>query len=137
MKIKPHFKSKDNKNTLYLVSTPIGNLKDITIRALEILKQSEFILCEDTRISKNLLNKYEIKYMLESEQSKTDRLIDIMGKDRHHIDDLYSQIQEHKQTIAALGATNRKLKIENDKYKQIEKATYEKDMLTALGERDN
>ena len=76
------------------------------------------------------MNKYEIKYMLESEQSKTDRLIDIMGKDRHHIDDLYSQIQEHKQTIAALGATNRKLK-------QIEKATYEKDMLTALGERDN
>ena len=48
------------------------------------------------------MNKYEIKYMLESEQSKTDRLIDIMGKDRHHIDDLYSQIQEHKQTIAAL-----------------------------------
>ena len=38
------------------------------------------------------MNKYEIN-MLESEQSKTDRLIDIMGKDRHHIDDLYSQIQ--------------------------------------------
>ena len=61
------------------------------------------------------MNKYEIKYMLESEQSKTDRLIDIMGKDRHHIDDLYSQIQEHKQTIAALGATNRKLKNDLDK----------------------
>ena len=61
------------------------------------------------------------------------RLIDIIGKDKHLIDDVYSQIQEHKQTIAALGATNRKLKIENDKYKQIEKATYEKDMLTALG----
>ena len=39
-------------------------MKDITIRALEILKQSEFILCEDTRISKNLLNKYEIKSKL-------------------------------------------------------------------------
>ena len=59
MIIKPQSKIKDNKNGLYIVSTPIGNLKDITIRAVEILKQSEFILCEDTRISKNLLNKYE------------------------------------------------------------------------------
>jgi len=64
MIIKPQSKIKDNENSLYIVSTPIGNLKDITIRALEILKQSEFILCEDTRISKNLLNKYEIKSKL-------------------------------------------------------------------------
>ena len=64
MIIKPQSKIKDNENGLYIVSTPIGNLKDITIRALEILKQSEFILCEDTRISKNLLNKYEIKSKL-------------------------------------------------------------------------
>ena len=61
MIIKPQSKIKDNENGLYIVSTPIGNLKVITIRAIEILKQSDFILGEDTRISKNLLNKYEIK----------------------------------------------------------------------------
>ena len=64
MIIKPQSKIKDNENGLYIVSTPIGNLKDITIRAVEILKQSDFILCEDTRISTNLLNKYEIKSKL-------------------------------------------------------------------------
>ena len=64
MIIKPQSKIKDNENGLYIVSTPIGNLKDITIRALEILKKSDFILCEDTRVSKNLLNKYEIKSKL-------------------------------------------------------------------------
>ena len=61
-----NFKS-DNKETkkgLYLVSTPIGNLGDITFRAVEILKKSDFILCEDTRISKNLLNKYEVNSKL-------------------------------------------------------------------------
>ena len=55
---------KDNKNGLYLVSTPIGNLKDITLRALEVLKKSSYILCEDTRVSKNLLDKYDIKSKL-------------------------------------------------------------------------
>ena len=61
MIIKSQSKIKDNEICLYLVSTPIGNLKDITFRAVEVLKKSNYVLCEDTRVSKNLFNRYEIK----------------------------------------------------------------------------
>ena len=61
-----HSENKSNqiKSGLYIVSTPIGNLSDITLRAIEVLKKSAYILCEDTRVSKNLLNRYEIKSKL-------------------------------------------------------------------------
>ena len=64
MIIKRKFELKEYENGLYVVSTPLGNLKDITLRALEILKRSDFILCEDTRISKKLIEKYQINTKL-------------------------------------------------------------------------
>ena len=56
--------NKEIKKGLYLISTPIGNLSDITYRAINTLRKSDYILCEDTRVSKNLLNKYEIESKL-------------------------------------------------------------------------
>mgnify|MGYP005995492441 CR=1 FL=1 len=64
MVINYKFDKKEIKKGLYLVSTPIGNLGDITFRAVEILKKSDYILCEDTRVSKNLFNKYDINSKL-------------------------------------------------------------------------
>ena len=78
--------SKEIKKGLYLVSTPIGNLSDITLRAVNILKNSDYILCEDTRVSRNLLNKYQIKSKLISnhkfnEKKNIDKILQLLNDD--------------------------------------------------------
>jgi len=83
MIIKSQSEIKDDENGLCLVSTPIGNLKDITLRAVETLKKSSHILCEDTRVSRNLLDRYEIKTKLISnhkfnESKNLNKIIDLL-----------------------------------------------------------
>ena len=73
------------KKGLYLVSTPIGNLQDITLRALDTLRRSDYILCEDTRVSQILLKKFEIKSKLISnhkfnEKKNLFKVLDLLKK---------------------------------------------------------
>ena len=74
------------KSGLYIVATPIGNLSDITLRALDVLKKSDYILCEDTRTSKNLLDRYEVRSKLISnhkfnEKKNLLKIMDILKSD--------------------------------------------------------
>ena len=70
---------------LYVISTPIGNLRDITLRAIDILKKSDLILCEDTRVSKKLLDHYKIdkkiiSYHKFNEKKKLEKIKELLKK---------------------------------------------------------
>jgi 16S rRNA (cytidine1402-2'-O)-methyltransferase len=98
----------------YVIATPIGNLGDITLRAIETLQNVDLILCEDTRVTKKLLDKYNINkptmsYHAQSKLAKTDKIFELLeeGKNLALVSDagtpgisdpgalLVSQIKEH------------------------------------------
>ena len=85
----PHSDKKINKLKpgLYVVSTPIGNLRDISLRCLDILRDSDTILCEDTRLAQKILNKYDIKAKLISnhkfnEKRNLPKIVEILKKNK-------------------------------------------------------
>ncbi|MGV3278904.1 16S rRNA (cytidine(1402)-2'-O)-methyltransferase [Rickettsiales bacterium LUAb2] len=75
------------KQTLYIISTPIGNLQDITFRALEVIKSCDVLICEDTRVTQKLLNYFNIKvpklisYANHNLKPITERIIQELKKD--------------------------------------------------------
>ena len=85
MNVKLKSLEKKTKKGLFLVSTPIGNLSDITFRAVETLKNSDYILCEDTRVSKKLLDYYDVRSKLISnhkfnEKKNLSKIINLLNK---------------------------------------------------------
>lgn len=77
-----------NNMKLYIIATPIGNLEDITLRALKTLKEVDYILCEDTRHSIKLLNHYQIKkplisYHQHSQLNKTNQIIKLLKEGKN------------------------------------------------------
>lgn len=100
--------------TLSIIATPIGNLEDITLRALRVLKEADLILCEDTRTTGNLLKKYDIKtptmsYHSHSKLGKVEKIFELLeaGKNLALVSDagtpcisdpgvlLVAQVREH------------------------------------------
>lgn len=74
--------------TLFIIGTPIGNLEDITLRALRVLKEVDLILCEDTRVTKRLLAKYEIptptmSYHAQSKLAKVDKILALLEEGKN------------------------------------------------------
>lgn len=79
--LKNSIKKTEGTGTLFIVATPIGNLEDISMRALRILREVQLIACEDTRHTRKILNKYEIStqltsYYREKEQYKAGALLE-------------------------------------------------------------
>jgi len=73
---------------IFIIGTPIGNLDDISARALKILKEVDFILCEDTRVTRKLLNRYDIKtptisYHQHSKLEKTNYILELLEQGKN------------------------------------------------------
>ncbi len=106
------------KPGLYIVSTPIGNLGDVTLRSLDILKKSDIILCEDTRRSLKLLNHYKIKKKLVSyhkfnEKKELGRIIQYLneGKILSLISDAGTPVLSDPGNILIQECINKKIEI--------------------------
>ncbi len=74
--------------TLSVIATPIGNLEDITLRAIRALKEADLVLCEDTRVTRTLLSHYGIatpteSYHAQSKLSKTDRILALLAEGKN------------------------------------------------------
>ena len=77
-----------NMANFYVIGTPIGNLEDITLRAISVLKSADLILCEDTRTTRTLLNKYDIhtqtmSYHVKSKIEKIDHIITLLEEGKN------------------------------------------------------
>ncbi len=75
-------------STLSIIGTPIGNLEDITLRALKVLAKSDLVLCEDTRMTKRLFDRHGIKvptksYHMHSKISRVDEIIALLKEGKH------------------------------------------------------
>jgi 16S rRNA (cytidine1402-2'-O)-methyltransferase len=75
-------------SVLYVVATPIGNLEDITLRAIRILGEVDYVLCEDTRMTRKLLSHYEIKtptisYHANSKITKLEKIIELLEEGKN------------------------------------------------------
>ena len=75
-------------STLYIVATPIGNLEDITLRALKVLRSVDLILCEDTRVTGKLLARHDIhvktlSYHAHSKLARVEEIIDLLKEGKN------------------------------------------------------
>lgn len=75
-------------STLYIIATPIGNLEDMTLRAIRVLKEVDLVLCEDTRVTKTLLSRYEIgtptmSYHAQSKLSKVEKIFALLEEGKN------------------------------------------------------